>query len=144
MFVAFVSADEHIPGYKALAQEIRQAGADDLVCITVSDPYALHGWQTAMGTTTTATTTTTSDNKDEPQIRFLADPDASFARAYGVDQRYDDCSLGLRTTRFSMIVHHGEVVNFRIVKDASKDAEQLLQELKEIKENQSELTRSTG
>jgi len=122
-------SDEHIPGYKNLSHEILQAGADELVCVTVSDPYALYGWQTALKTT--------SD-----QIRFLADPDASFARAYGVDQQYDECSLGLRTKRFSMIVHNGEVCSFRIVADAAKDAEQLLEELKAIKENQTELARS--
>jgi len=112
-----------------LAANFRLAGADELVCVTVSDPYALYVWQAAMGTT-------------DDQIRFLADPDASFARAYGVDNRYDECSLGLRTKRFSMIVHNGEVTNFRIVDDAAKDAEQLLEELKELKENQSDIARS--
>lgn len=126
MFSIPCCTDEHIPGYKALADEFRKAGADDLVCVTVSDPYALHGWKTAMET-------------QEDQIRFLADPDASFARAYGVDQSYDDYSLGLRSKRFSMIVHNGKVASFRIVKDAAKDAEQLLEELKEIKENQHEI-----
>jgi peroxiredoxin len=75
----------------------------------------------------------------DDHIRFLADPDARFARAYGVDKTYDDFSLGLRTQRFSMIVHNGKVASFRIVKDAAKDAEQLLEELKEIKENQSDI-----
>lgn len=119
----FITTDEHIPGYRALVEDIRQAGADELVCVTVSDPYTLHGWQTAMQT----------DN-----IRFLADTDATFARAYGVDCRYDECSLGLRSQRFSMIVQNGEVVSFRIVEDAANDAEQLLEELKEIKQNENQ------
>ena len=101
-----------------------------MVCVTVSDPYALHGWQSAM-----AVGTDDDDDDSKNQIRFLADPDASFARAYGVDKRYDEASLGLRSERFSMIVRDGHVCAFRIVEDAAKDAEQLLEELKDIKEN---------
>lgn len=113
---------EHYPAYQELAEEILQAGCDELVCYSVSDPYALNGWQTILG-------------NDLTKIRFLADPDASFAKAYGVERVYESCSLGLRSVRFSMIVQDGIVCAFRIVEDAAADAKELLNELRDMKEN---------
>jgi glutaredoxin/glutathione-dependent peroxiredoxin len=113
---------QHYPGYKQAAGELKRMGCDEIVCYSVSDPYALAGWSTALG------------NNDD-HIRFLADTDGSFAKAYGVDRVYDDCSLGLRSERFSMIVVDGIVSTFRIVENAATDAEEMLNELKDIKES---------
>ena len=114
---------KHYPGYKELAGEILGAGgADEIVCYSVTDPYAHRAWSRSL------------DN-DDGHITFLADPDGSFARAYGVDANYDAASLGDRSKRFSMVVVDGKVMNFRIVEDALKDAETLLGELKELKEH---------
>lgn len=114
--------NEHYPGYQALADELLASGADEIVCYAVSDPYALHAWAKAL-------------NNDFKKIRFLAD-DGTFAKAYGVDVNYDVVSLGDRSKRFSMIVSKGRIATFRIVDDALADAETLLKELKELKENE--------
>jgi len=118
-----VCTNAHFPGYRRLADEMRKAGCDEIVCYAVSDPYAMHGWQKSMM------------NEEESKITMLADPGATFAKAYGVDAVYDDSSLGLRSKRFSMIVCNGIVTNFRIVEDAASDADTLLGELKELQEN---------
>lgn len=113
----------HYPPYKALADQILEAGADEIVCYSVSDPYAHHGWQESLG-------------NDPTKIKFYADPDATFARAYGVDARYDSCSLGQRSKRFSMIVADGRLQAFReVTSREGEDAAMVLAELKEIKEN---------
>jgi peroxiredoxin len=83
----------------------------------------MHGWQVALG-------------NDSNKISFLVDPDATFAKAFGVDREYHECSLGLRSKRFSMIVSNGIVNSFKIVEDAAKDAEELLKELRDIRENE--------
>lgn len=121
--------NEHFPGFQKLQDEIREAGADEIVCVSVADPYSMHGWQLALG-------------NDSSKITFLADPDATFAKAFGVDRDYSECSLGLRSERFSMIVSNGIVNSFKIVKDAAKDAEELLKELRDIKENEDVLQES--
>lgn len=114
--------NEHYPGYKMLADEFKAAGVDEIVCYSVSDPYAHQGWSRSL------------DN-DDTKITFLADADGSFARAYGVDKVYDDCSLGARSIRFSMLVNNGTVMNFHQVEDAANDAETLLADAKEMNEN---------
>lgn len=70
----------------------------------------------------------------DDDITFLADPDASFAIAYGIDRRYDDYSLGLRSERFRMIVVDGVVTNFALVENAASDAQEMLRELRELQE----------
>jgi glutaredoxin/glutathione-dependent peroxiredoxin len=113
----------HFPPYKKLADEFKSAyGVDEIVCYSVTDPYAHYNWAEKMG-------------NDHSKIRFLADADGSFARAYGVDAEYSAASLGSRSKRFSMLVVNGHVQSFHIVKDATKDAETILQDLKEWKEN---------
>jgi peroxiredoxin len=116
-------SNEHYPGYQKLAAQLREAGIHEIVCVAVSDPYAHYAWHQAL-----------ANNPEE--ITFLADTDATFARAYGVDTLLDECSLGLRSKRFSMIVTDGTVSTFRLVEDAAGDAEVMLADLKEINENQ--------
>jgi peroxiredoxin len=108
---------QHYPGYKKSAKALKEAGVDSIVCYAVSDPYAHHGWSLTL------------DNNEE-DILFLADHEGKWAKAFGVDTRYDDASLGLRSIRFSMLVDNGEVKAFNVVDDASKDAEVILQEVK--------------
>lgn len=112
----------HYPGYKKHAESILAAGADEIICYSVSDPYAMQAWSQALG-------------NDPSRIRFLAD-DGTFAKAYGVDANYDAVSLGDRSKRFSMVVKDGRVVTFRWVEDAAADASTLLDELKEVMEHE--------
>ena len=114
--------NEHYPGYKALAEDFKAEGVDEIVCYSVADPYAHHGWSQAL-------------KNDHSSISFLADPDSQFAKAYGVDKTYDDFSLGARSIRFSMLVHDGTVINFREVQDAAADAETMLGDVKDMNEN---------
>jgi peroxiredoxin len=111
--------NEHYPGYKTHADEILKKGVDKLVCYTVSDPYAHHAWAKALG-------------NDFDKIEFLADADGSFAKAYGLEMDCTKYALGHRAQRFSMYVDNGSVKIFQLVKDAKKDAETLLGEIKEL------------
>jgi glutaredoxin/glutathione-dependent peroxiredoxin len=117
----------HYPPYKKLADEfLNSAGVDEIVCYSVTDPYTHYHWAEKMG-------------NDRGKIRFLADaPDGSFAKAFGLAAEYDtEYSLGLRSERFSMLVLNGIVQVFCMVAedDANKDAETMLQNVKDWKQN---------
>ena len=111
----------HYPPYKALADDFAKAGVDKIICYSVADPYALHGWANSL-------------KNDFEKIEFLADEDASFSKAYGLELDCTAVSLGHRSKRFSMLVKDGMVNNFRIVEDATKDAPALLEEARELNE----------
>lgn len=114
---------QHYPAYKQLAEEILSTtDCTEIICYAVTDPYTMNGWEQSL-------------HNDSTKIRFLSDPDATFAKAYGIDKVYDEVSLGLRSIRFSTIIVDGIVKSFRVVTDAETDAQELLNELREIQEN---------
>lgn len=113
----------HYPGYKVLADQIlKTGGVDDIICYAVSDPYCMNGWEKSL-------------NNDSNKIKFYTDPNATFAKAYGISKEYPDVSLGLRSIRFSSIIVDGIVKTFRAVSNAETDAQEVLAELIEMKEN---------
>jgi peroxiredoxin/glutaredoxin len=84
----------HVPGYVARANDFRRAGIDDIICLSVNDPYVMDAWQ---------------DAEKARGITFVADPEGDFTRAMGmlVDKR--DAGLGMRSWRYSMLVNDGRI-----------------------------------
>jgi peroxiredoxin/glutaredoxin len=84
----------HVPGYVARDQDFKKAGIDDIVCLSVNDPYVMDAWQ---------------DAEKARGITFVADPEGEFTRAMGmlVDKR--DAGLGMRSWRYSMLVDDGKI-----------------------------------
>lgn len=116
-----ICTNEHYPPYQEHADTFLSQGVDKLICYSVADPYSHHAWAKSLG-------------NDFDKIEFLADADCSFAKGYGLDCDYAAVSLGHRAQRFSMYVQDGEVKLFHIVEDASKDAETLLEGIKDLKD----------
>ena len=109
----------HYPPYKKHAEEFTGAGVDTIVCYSVSDPYAMHGWGKSMG-------------NDFDKIQFVADVDGVWAKEVELDNDYSKVSLSLRSKRFSMLVKDGIVKTFHLVDKAEKDADILLEEAKQL------------
>eukprot|EP01045_Picozoa_sp_COSAG04_P008738 COSAG04_NODE_491_length_13463_cov_5.877432_9_plen_71_part_00 len=63
---------------------------------------------------------------DPSKITFLTDPEGKATAAWGLEKELRSVSLGVRSTRFSMLVEDGEVVAFNLVEDAAADAQVLL------------------
>lgn len=89
---------QHVPGYLHMAPCLGTY-VDEIICYSVADPYALYGWSQTLLHNENGNKNN-DDNNDLLSIQFLADPEATFAKAYGVDAVYDDVSLGLRSKRF--------------------------------------------
>jgi len=86
---------KHLPGFINNAQEFKARGVDTIACVSVNDPFVMAAWATA---------TNSGDN-----IQFLADPDATFAAAIGMDVDLSAAGLGRRSKRYAMLVENGEV-----------------------------------
>jgi len=110
---------KHLPGFVQHAEDFRAKGIDTIACTAVNDPFVLDHWAKATGA--------------EDKIMFLADGNASFAKAIGADLDASAVGLGTRSKRYAMLVEDGVVKSVH-VEDAptevtSSSAETLLQDV---------------
>ena len=84
----------HVPGYVARASDFKALGIQDIICISVNDPYVMDAWQ---------------DAEKARGITFAADPQGSFTREMGMLVDKQDAGLGMRSWRYSMLVNAGTI-----------------------------------
>jgi len=88
-------SNNHLPGYLALADELKAAGLDRLVCATVNDHHVTKAWAESTGAL--------------GKIEFIADGNADFARAVGLDKDMSDRNMSIRYIRAAIIINNGRV-----------------------------------
>jgi glutaredoxin/glutathione-dependent peroxiredoxin len=98
----------HLPGYVESFYEIRARGADAIICTAVNDVFVLDAWSRASGA--------------NGKIEFLADGNAEFAWALGLDYDGTPFGLGTRSKRYAMVVDDG-VIEAIEVEDAPRNAD---------------------
>jgi len=86
---------KHLPGFKQLAQDIRGKGVDAIACVSVNDAFVMRAWS--------------EDQAVGDDIVMLADGNAEFARALGLEMDGAKFGMGVRSQRYSMIVDDGVV-----------------------------------
>lgn len=110
---------KHMPGFIEHADAFKAKGCDTIACITVNDPFVAGAWGKTAG----------ADGK----ITVLADADAAFTKAAGMD--FDGSAVGLlaRSKRYAAIVRDGTVEAINIEETPSNaeisSAEALLKAL---------------
>ena len=91
---------KHLPGFIEKAGEIGGKGVDEIVCISVNDPFVMGAWGKSAG----------ADGK----ISMLADGNGDFAKALGLTMDASRFGMGLRSQRFSMLVKDGKVAELNV------------------------------
>ncbi|CAI9766539.1 unnamed protein product [Fraxinus pennsylvanica] len=81
---------KHVPGFIEKADELKSKGVDEILCISVNDPFVMKAWAK-----------TYPDNK---HVKFLADGSASYTKALGLELDLSDKGLGTRSRRFALLV----------------------------------------
>ena len=90
----------HLPGFVKNADAIKAKGIDTIAVTSVNDAFVLDAWKKATG----------ADGK----IEFLADGNADFAKAIGLDLDGSGTGLGTRSKRYSMLVEDGVVKTLNV------------------------------
>ena len=91
---------QHVPSYLEHHAALKAKGVDTTACLAVNDPFILAEWAKAIG----------SGDK----ILLLADGNAEFTRAVGLDFDGSRFHLGTRAKRFAMIIDDGVVTTLAV------------------------------
>ncbi len=91
---------KHLPGYVEHAHDFKAGGVDEIWCVSVNDAFVMGAWA--------------RDQKTGSKVRMLADGSADFAKATGLTLDLTGRGMGLRSTRYSMLVKDGKVAALNI------------------------------
>lgn len=87
-------SEHHLPGYVERFDEFRKRGID-VACVAVNDPFVMQAW---------------GDSVDVPHgLQMLADGNADFVRALGLEMDASAYGMGLRARRFALYAEDGVV-----------------------------------
>lgn len=90
----------HLPGYVVKADELLAKGVDQIVCLSVNDPFVMQAWG--------------RQQNAEDKIMMIADPDGDFTAKLGLELDLSARGLGRRSQRYAMIVDDGTVTHLNI------------------------------
>ena len=91
---------KHVPGYVEHFNELKAAGVDEIWCVSVNDAFVMGAWA--------------RDVKSDGKVRMLADGSATFTQAAGLTLDLTARGMGLRSSRYSMLVKDGKVSNLNV------------------------------
>jgi len=90
---------QHLPGYVKLAKEIKAKGVDTIACVSVNDVFVMGAWGKSQGA---------------DEILLLADGNAAFTKAMGLELDGTPMNLGIRSQRYAMIVDDGVIKTLQV------------------------------
>ena len=91
---------KHMPGFVEQADAFRAAGVDEIWCVSVNDAFVMGAWG--------------REQKTGGKLRMMADGSADFAKATGLTLDLTARGMGLRSTRYSMLVVDGVVKTLNV------------------------------
>jgi peroxiredoxin len=90
----------HLPGYVANFEEAKKKGVTKIICISVNDPNVMKAWGDSQNV--------------QDKIFMAADPFCNFTKLIGADIDKSEKGLGVRSSRYTMLVEN-EIV--KIIKE---------------------------
>lgn len=87
---------KHIPSFIRVMDDLKAKGVEDVICISVNDPFVLKAWGEATGAA-------------EAGITLLGDADASFTKALKAEFSAPPLGLYERSNRYAALVENGVV-----------------------------------
>jgi peroxiredoxin len=90
-----VCSAKHLPGYVENFEEAKKKGITKIICISVNDPNVMKAWGDVQ--------------KVENKIFMAADPYCQFTKLIGADIDRTDKGLGMRSSRYTMLIENNIV-----------------------------------
>jgi peroxiredoxin len=83
-----------LPGYDEKYEEFKQAGIDEIYCISVNDSFVMNAWFKQQGV---------------KNVKPIPDGSGEFTYAMGMSVNKANLGFGFRSWRYAMIVNDGEI-----------------------------------
>jgi glutaredoxin/glutathione-dependent peroxiredoxin len=91
---------KHLPGFVQKAADFKAKGVDTIACLSVNDAFVMDAWG--------------RDQQVGDKVTMLADGNAAFAKALGLELDATGVGLGIRSQRFAMVVEDGVVTGLHV------------------------------
>ena len=89
----------HLPGYVVNVDAIKAKGVDTVACLSVNDAFVMGAWSQA---------------QNAEHILMLADGNAEFTQAVGLELDASGFGMGTRSQRYAMIIEDGTLTTLEI------------------------------
>lgn len=86
----------HVPSFIRTKAALADKGVDEVICVSVNDPFVMQAWGADTGAT-------------EAGLTMLGDPESAFTRSIGMDFDAPPAGLIGRSKRYAMLVDDGAV-----------------------------------
>ena len=91
----------HVPSFIRTKDQFAEKGVDEIICVSVNDPFVMKAWGEATGAT-------------EAGITMLGDAESAFTKAIGMNFDAPPAGLIARSKRYAMIVEDGTVTTLHV------------------------------
>jgi len=110
-------SQRHLPSYVGNAATLKGKGVDTIACLAVNDAFVMNAW---------------GKEHQADQIMMLADGNADFTKAIGLELDRVKEGMGIRSQRYAMLVENGVIKKLNVEKPgeyAVSSAEAMLETL---------------
>ena len=87
---------KHLPGFMASDNQLSKKNIKKVICISVNDPFVMDAWGKA--------------HNVQNKILMVADYNLDFTKKIGAELDLNKRGLGIRSSRYTMLIEKGNVV----------------------------------
>ena len=114
-----VCSAKHLPGFVRSYESMLKKGVENILCLSVNDPFVMKAWG--------------EKNNVGNKIMMLGDPFCEFTKLMGLETDKSAKGLGIRSSRYTMLVDEGKIKKISVEKDTGEceisSAEKFLEEI---------------
>ena len=93
-------SNQHLPGFIQKSEELRAAGVDTIICLSVNDAFVMGAWGEQQGA--------------GGKVMMVGDGNAELTEKMGLTMDGSGFGMGTRSLRYSMIVRDGVVETLNV------------------------------
>ena len=99
-------SNQHLPGFVSVTDQLKEKNIQKVICISVNDPFVMDAWGKV--------------HNVQNKILMVGDYNGDFTKNIGAELDLNKRGLGIRSSRYTMLVEKGMVVKISEEEAAGK------------------------